>query len=44
MHRTSQEKHSLKDNLTNLVVPGTDTAMEDGKLLWVPLLFGRKRT
>jgi len=33
MHRTSREKRSLKDNLTNLVVHGADAAMEAGKLL-----------
>ena len=44
MHLTSREKCSLKDKQTNLVVPGVDVAMEDGKLLGISLLFGRKRT
>ena len=37
------EKRSLDDKLANLVVPGIDAAMEDGKLLEDLPVCGRKR-
>ena len=37
------EKRSLDDKLANLVVPGIDAAIEDGKLLEDLPVCGRKR-